>query len=499
MLIMPLHRRMTRANLPIITFALVALNVCVFVFLQSGDTRIMQRAAHYYAQTHLGRIEFPAYTDWLRHHDGDRQHLAIMQRGRPGTKLALIESDRQFLAALHAGRIIEPTQAGYAQWHADRAAFERIRAEAFTPRHAMRFTHIEPGRMLWAMFMHGGVMHLVGNMLFLVVLGLLVEGALRTWWFLGLYLVGGYGAAFASLALHWGGPGFALGASGAIASLMGAFCVLWGLRKVRVFYWFFVVFGFVRVPALVLLPVWFGWQVYSLLTAPAAHVAFGAHAAGIVCGALIALALRRTGQVHQDFIEEDERADRRDGNEAAYAQAMVHIGRLEVAAARRLLEAIDAQEPGQLRVLAALYRCARYGGTPAQVDAAAARALAFVATTPAEIRELKALFDDYVKARDGNPRLDPEPLLRQIDRWLRMGQASVAECVQHALEKGTMNPPALAAAWFALAMHAPEGSGERHARLDHLARHFPHSPYAAKARFLQEQTPEPAPIPHSTR
>lgn len=493
MLIMPLHRRMTLANLPLATFVLVALNVCVYVFLQSGDARVAQQAARFYARAQLGRVEFPAYVHWLRQHPGSAQRQAMMQRDSPRVKLALIESDPGFLAALHGGDVIGPTHAGYAQWHADRAEFDRIRDQAFTPRHAMRFTHIEPGRMAWAMFMHGGIMHLAGNMLFLLVLGLLVEGALRTWWYLALYLAGGYAAAFASLALHWGAPGFALGASGAIAALMGAFCVLWGARKVRVFYWFFIVFGYVRVPALVLLPVWFGWQVYSLLSSPDAHIAFGAHAAGIACGALIALGLRQAGQVRMDYIEADARADRRAGNDAACAQAMAHIGRLEVDAARRLLEAIDTDEPGQWRVLAALYRCARYGGTPAQLDAAAARALAFTATSAHEVTELKALLEDYAKACDGQPRIAPAALLQQLERWPRLGQASAAEDVLRMLATSTMDPPAVAAAWFALAMHAPEGSTEWRARLDYLVRHYPHSPHAAKARFLREQERQPAP------
>lgn len=487
MLIMPLHRRMTRANFPVVTFALIALNVCVFVFLQWGDTAITHRATQYYAQARLGRVEFPAYIDWLDGHDGSAEQQTIMRRAPLPVKLALIQSDSAFLAALHAGRVIKPSNPAYARWHTDRAHFEHIRAQAFTPQHAMRFTQVEPVRMLWAMFMHGGVMHLFGNMLFLVVLGLLVEGALNWGWFIGLYLAGGYAAAFASLALHWGEPGLGLGASGAIASLMGAFCVIWGLRKVRVFYWFFVVFDYVRVPALWLLPVWFGWQLYQLFFEAGAHIAFGAHAAGIAAGAFMGLALRRTGQVRQDFLEQDDREEQRDSHESAYAEAMTHLGRLELDQARRLLQAIEAEEPGQLRILVALYRCARYGGRAAQMDAAAVRVLTLPATTRAEVDEYVTLWEDYLKACSGVPRLNPESLLRQVSGWLRLGRVDAVQAVLHSLDKLATPPPALAAAWFTLAMHAPEASAERQARLDHLARHFPHSRYAAKARFLLEQ------------
>lgn len=487
MLIMPLHRRMTRENFPIVTFTLIALNVLVFVFLQGGDGAIMRRAAHYYAHTQLGQIEFPAYTDWLRQHDGDAKRLAAMHSGPPRLKLALLEADAPFLAALHAGNIVKPEDARYANWHTQRAAFEHIRAQAFTPSHALRYSHIEPGRVLWAMFMHGGVMHIFGNMLFLLALGLLVEGALGSSWYLGLYLVGGIGAAAASLALHWGEQGLMLGASGAIAALMGAYCVLWGLRKVRVFYWFFIVFDYAWVPALALLPVWFGWQLYKLLSTPNAHVAFGAHAAGIACGALLALALRRAGRVRRDFIEYDEREQAHDDHEADYAAAMAHIGRLEIGRARQLLEVIDADEPGQLRVLVGLYRCARYGGTPTQLDAAATRVFGFAVTTQAEAAELKALHDDYLKACSGVSRLEPTVLLRMVNVWLRLGQVDAAQAVLESLEARVARLPALAAAWFALALRTPEASNERRARLDYLARHFPHSPYAAKARFLLQQ------------
>ncbi|MDN5924370.1 MAG: rhomboid family intramembrane serine protease, partial [Xanthomonadales bacterium] len=393
-----------------------------------------------------------------------------------------------FLAALHADAIINPNEARYANWHTQRAKFESIRAQAFTPSHALRYSHIEPKRMFWAMFMHGGLMHIFGNMLFLLALGLLVEGALGSGWYLGLYLLGGLVADSASLALHWGEQGLMLGASGAIAALMGAYCVLWGLRKVRVFYWFFIVFDYAWVPALALLPVWFGWQIFKLLSTPEAHVAFGAHAAGIACGALMALALRRSGRVRHDFIEYDEREQAHVGHDADYAAAMTHLGRLEIGRARQLLEVIDADEPGQLRVLAGLYRCARYAGKPDQLDAAATRLFGFAATTHAEADELKTLHDDYLKACSGLSRLEPTVLLRLVNVWMRLGQVDAAQAVLVSLETRVARLPALAAAWFALALRAPEASGERRTRLDYLAQHFPHSPYAAKARFLLQQS-----------
>ncbi|MGA9334000.1 MAG: rhomboid family intramembrane serine protease [Rudaea sp.] len=488
---MPLHRRMTWANAPVVTLTLVLINCFVYFFLQSGDDQVLRSALDYYQHSQLGRIEFPAYGNWLRDHADNRegrQRLKAMQVAPPDLKVALIESDEKFLDALHANRVIEAANADYADWHAKRAEFERIRNSAFTSRHALRFSHIEPGRMTWAMFMHGGLEHLLGNMIFLLVLGLLVEGALGPWWFLGLYLGGGFGAGFATVAWHWGDQGLALGASGAIAALMGAYCVIWGLRRVRVFYWFFIVFDYVRVPALVLLPFWFGWQVLNLWISRGAHVGFDAHAGGILCGAGLALTLRHYGRVRDEFVEEDERAEKHAGNARAFTQALDHIGKLEIPQARMLLERIDADEPGQLPVLLALYRCARYGGTPTQLDAAATRVLEFPAKTEADIRELTTTCNDYLRACAGAPRIAPAALLRLINPQLRIGAEKDAAALLHAIGQVHPNLPALAAAWFAFSLRAPEASPQRRERLEYLATHFASSEFAPKARFLLQQS-----------
>ena len=491
MLIVPLHRRMTLANAPVVTLTLILLNCLVYLVLQSGDDRVLRTALDYYRQSQLGLIEFPAYGIWLRDHaDGidQEQRLQALGTAPPELQVALIESDEKFLAELRADRVIEPANANYVDWHSKRTEFDRLRDSAFTTRHALRFSHIEPGRMLWGMFMHGGLDHLIGNMIFLLVLGLLVEGALGPWLYLALYLAGGFGASFATVAWHWGDAGLALGASGAIAALMGAYCVIWGLRRVRVFYWFFVVFDYVRVPALVLLPFWFGWQVLNLWLDGGSHIGFDAHAGGIVCGAGLALLLRRNGRVRDAFVEEDEREEKRDGHGLAYTQALEHIGKLEIPQARTLLERIEADEPGQLHVLIALYRCARYRGTPAQLDSATERVLSFQAKSEPEIRELKTICEDYLKACAGMPRLQPDVFLRLINPLLRIGADTVAQALLQAIGKTQPTLPALAAAWFAFSLRAPEASPLRRERLEYLAQHFASSEFAPKARFLLQQS-----------
>jgi len=486
LLILPLHRSLNRSNFPLLTVLLIIANCFVYVFLQLGDAAVEHRAVEYYQQSDLGTIEFPAYATWLAGHGNDARKLQVAQDGSEAIKLNMIESDGAFLAALHTDRVIVPTNPDYADWHAKRAQFDGILDSTFTRSHAIRYSHFEPGRMLWAMFMHGSADHIIGNMIFLGILGMLVEGALGPWWFLGLYFLGGIGAGITTTALHWGQENGALGASGAIAALTGAYCVIWGLRKVRVFYWFFVVFDYVKVPALVLLPFWFGWLVlYPWLSG--GNIDFAAHGGGLVCGAALAFLLRRRGLVRDVFVEEDERVDKHERDEAAFEQAQRLIGQLEIPKARELLQRLDKAEPGQLRVLVALYRCARYRGSPEELDAAAVRVLGFAASTDADTRELKSVYDDYAKACAGAPRLAPGLLMQLLPLLQRLGDDAAVESLLRDVAGREPQFPGLPAAWLAVALRAPDGSVARRTRLEYLLQHYAQSDYAPKARFLLGQ------------
>lgn len=484
MLIVPLHRSLSWANVPLMTAALILVNFLVFFGLQSGDEAVFERAFEQYRASGLDRIEFPAFVDWQNQHERDEHVREAMQAAPAEFKLQLLQADAEFVDALQLGRIIAPTRADFASWREKRDEFDRLWAESYTERFKLRFSHIEPARMFGAMFLHGGIGHLIGNMIFLALLGLLVEGALGSWLFLALYLLGGLGGQLVSLAVRWGEHGGALGASGAIAGLMGAYCVLWGLRKVRVFYWFFVVFDYVRVPALTLLPFWVGWEIFNLIGNREAHVGFDAHAGGMVCGALLAFGVRKLHWEREDFLAEDERVEQRQHNESRFEQAMQHLGRLEVTQAQSLLREVDAQEPGRLDVAVALYRCARYGGDATATDRAAARVLAFDARSREAIVDIGSVWSDYLRSCGGAPRLPAEELLRFAQSCMRRGVDDVAESVLRALAMRAPLPPGIDAAWFVLALRAAEGTAQRRTRLEFISAHFPQSSYAAKARFL---------------
>jgi membrane associated rhomboid family serine protease len=148
--------------------------------------------------------------------------------------------------------------------------------------------------LLTAMFLHGSTAHLAGNMLFLWVFGNNVEDRLGTLRYLALYLVGGVAATLGYAAVNARAPVPLIGASGAIAAVMGAYLVLFPRGRILTAI-ATAAFQVVYVPAAVVLVLFF---VTQFLT-PDNEVAWEAHVAGMVAGFLGALALSRLPSVRR--------------------------------------------------------------------------------------------------------------------------------------------------------------------------------------------------------
>ncbi len=144
--------------------------------------------------------------------------------------------------------------------------------------------------VLVSMFLHGGWLHIGGNMLFLWIFGNNVEDKLGPIAYLVLYLVAGAVAMGAQIAADPSSTIPVIGASGAIAGVMGAYLVWFPRARVLTLLIVFFIIP-VELPAFVLL---LGWLVLQFFTGPNSDVAWVAHVGGFAFGALVALAVRNT-------------------------------------------------------------------------------------------------------------------------------------------------------------------------------------------------------------
>ena len=152
-------------------------------------------------------------------------------------------------------------------------------------------------KVLTSMFLHGGWLHLIGNMMVLWVFGNTIEGVLGGGRYLFLYFYCGIAAALTQAFSDPASHVPMVGASGAIAGVTGAYLLLFPRANVRCFVWIVFFFRMVNIPAWFLLGAWFAAQIVSGLIRAPGHpgVAFWAHIGGFLSGAIIAIMLRPEG------------------------------------------------------------------------------------------------------------------------------------------------------------------------------------------------------------
>lgn len=134
-----------------------------------------------------------------------------------------------------------------------------------------------------SMFMHGGLMHLAGNVWFLHIFGDNLEDRIGRFRFLAFYLVCGIGAAVAQIMIDPSSPIPMVGASGAISGILAGYALYFPRAKILSL----VVFAVIAIPAFVYIFIWFAMQIYHGMSSRIAGVAWFAHIGGFVAGLLL--------------------------------------------------------------------------------------------------------------------------------------------------------------------------------------------------------------------
>jgi len=268
--VFPVKDNIPTDRLPIVTILLIAANVLVYFFLQGGailhgprDAEVVKYGAIPYEITHQGK------------QCGTTATLpggATLQTGGQvvcaGETVRLSDGSSATVAATSGG-------GGVSAWLT----------------------------LVTAMFLHGGILHLLGNMLFLWIFGTNVEDSMSRPRFLAFYLLGGLIAVGLQIAMDPGSTVPTVGASGAIAGVLGGYILLYPRARVVTVVFVILFFTLIELPAWVLLGLWFVEQaVFTVaqVTQPAGEaggggVAYTAHVGGFAFGllAIRAFAKRR--------------------------------------------------------------------------------------------------------------------------------------------------------------------------------------------------------------
>jgi len=357
MLIIPLSGKLSKHNPPLITIGIILLNCFVFFVLQSGDGAQYRQAMEFYFNSGLAEIEVSAYRAYLEttgngEIDPPILDKKVLDKRAVHRLYTRMQEDEVFLKELRTGTIITPEDETYDTWKNLRAEFDALLSKLVS----MRFGYTPAsGSYLSAltyMFIHGGFMHLLGNMVFLWLVGCVLELGLGRVLYVSLYLLTGVLSVCLYALVYLDSTVPLVGASGAISGLIGAYAVTYGKQKIKVFYSLGFYFNYAQVSAIALLPVWIGNEVAQLFFGSYRHVAYMAHIGGLISGAVLGyLNMRFLGQVDREVFEQDPR----EKIPGLLQEALQRIGRLDMNGARPLLEQVLEIDPSNRDAITQLF------------------------------------------------------------------------------------------------------------------------------------------------
>jgi membrane associated rhomboid family serine protease len=461
LLLLPLDRKLDWKNPPAVTLLLVIINTLIFFFWQGPDDRRWDETARFYYSSPLPAIELPAYAAYLEQ-SGERDEAARVRRALKGDKmaremvLASMVEDNVFQRRLRQGEIVRPEHERYEEWKTARSGLEKRLANIVTLNYSLH--RDRPVTHLTSMFLHADFGHLFGNMLFLFIVGFTVERILGHARFLAFYLLGGLSADALWVTVYEDLS--ALGASGAISAVMAMYAVLFGLRKIRFFYWIVLYFDYVRAPALILLPLWLLNELFGLYRG-SEHIGYVAHIGGLLGGAALGWISRRGLKTADNaYLDEPARLEQRNQD---MARGLAHMGALEFDKARHVFSEMVKRDPSDREALLQLYRVAKTRPEGDEYHALARKLLLAHGGDDAGWSIANEVFAEYsTQARPG-PRLTREELTGLAEQFARRGYLASAERILKYLLK---QPPAQPAS-VAEAATAP--SLARGPRLDPIA------------------------------
>ena len=392
----------------------------------------------------------PRYIAYREDHFQESDDSLDMQQFDEDTMVRFyleMERDFAFLKKLNNDEIILPSDPQYADWKFLKTEYEHKRSQIIALRYGFRPAYKSFLTAFTYMFLHGSAGHLFGNMVFLWIVGCMLEMGLGRLLYAGLYICGGLIAAGVFWLIYMNSTIPVVGASGAIAGLMGAFAVLFGKKKVKIFYSLGFYFNYLKIPAIILLPIWIGNEFFQLFFGNARHVAYVAHIGGLMGGALFSfLILKFCLPLNKDVfdeIPEDEIAP-------LMEKALKHIAELDMESGRQLLGQVLAKDPENIDALTHLFNVYKLDPETEEFHRTAKKLIFRLSRSYNTYEKANKIYQEYV-CLTRRPRLSPQLYLQLSAMFSATGHLENAVKILTLLVKKVPESPGIPTALLKLA------------------------------------------------
>ncbi len=477
MFIVPVTGKISRHNLPIVTIGLILVNCLVFFIFQSNQANQYREAEGYYFTSGLAEIElcrFIKYRNPSAYGQLDPQTLDRMGEEDIIRYYQAMREDGKFIKKLRNEEIITPRDPDYSEWKQLRADFEYLQSKIVSVKYGFIPAEAKPITFFTYMFLHGGFQHLLGNMVFLWLVACMIEMGSSKAFCGATYVLTGLGAAGLFWLLNPQNGIHLVGASGSIAGLMGAFCVLYGRKKVKFFYSLGVYFNYFKAPAIIILPIWIAKEIFFLYADDMGNVAYEAHLGGLISGAplgLLGLILFR--KVENNLLTSDEAVDE---ISLLIEKALEHVSQLDLDAGSRLLEQAMAKDPAHIAAMTHLFNIYKNSPQDPRFHEITRQLLARLSGDRALDQTAAKIFEEYTR-RTHHPCLSADLYLRMISVLSGLGYPEKAERIMAMFLKKRPDLPGIPAALFKMAdAFRQKGMGDKHQKcLMLLGKRYPGS------------------------
>jgi len=427
MLLIPVHKKIDWKNAPVITILLILANVFIFLFFQLNDDEERAAALDYYQSSGLAKIELPQAIKFADE-KGDDELSGMLGKVKPNDYpywAYYLQTNAKYMRALHDGELITYKDPVFSEWLAKRQEFDRLYESITTVHYSLRTAQPTVVTMFSNMFLHGGFGHLIGNIIFLLAVGMLVEETLDRLSYLVLYLLAGLGSSAFDLVFNSGELIPHIGASGAISGLIGANAVLYGLKKIRFFYFIGVYFNYIRLPAFIFLPAWIIDQLIQIALEPDSGVNYMVHVGGAISGAVIGFVAKKTlPSFKQEKVEQVEKVDT---FATELQQARNLINEFKPEAALAILRRLHREHPDNREVLTSCYKCSRIEPGSEEYHAFAHAIFSLSDSDPATDRLVADTFSEYLRLARPATRMNADIVCRLASRFVRSRAVAEAE------------------------------------------------------------------------
>lgn len=380
-----------KKDIPIGVLLLSAILILVYFTLQANDKLYHKEAIEYYFKSGLYKYELPAYLTFEQNHNVNALLLSSLSNKKLYWQA---RSNYEFQLALDQDQIITQNSPNYWDWEPLHRHYDNLLSLDTIEQLGYKTATPKVETAVISLFLHGGFIHLIGNVIFLILVGRFVEHVLGLMLTIVMFFVCGLGGILCyQIAV---GPSLVplVGASGAVAGMMGLFTVLYSHQKLSFFVNIFFYSTIVTWNAIYFLPIWVGWELGQSFLYPGSETAFYAHLGGLSIGAISGLILKR---INPKFIPIIPVSQKENTYEKDFNEAMNAIIMLDYPKAKKILVELNKTYPESHAVLFQLFNVSKVDPESSLYNEVITKILSIKIPSAEELGTIKTVLLHYLE------------------------------------------------------------------------------------------------------